>query len=168
MPPQLHEEINYTVLPAFQFQVESRMASNVTVKKKVLAVEIYSNFVQIFDMVQWMPNEMVEYEEWLICTSHKVLLYTIADQQALYTWSVLRLFENWLGAEARKMRLLYLVHALNEYRNPQANKVNVVYFVIAFLIANSVVAEQNQCRHRLPMLVKDRWRRQFGSPWFRP
>lgn len=135
LPPQLHEEINYTALPNSRFETEARLSNNLILKKKMHAIDVYGQFNQIISMESWSLVHNSESREWIMSIAYQVFKYMIADQQALYSWNVLKLFERWAGFRLQRIRNMLIIYSLIQYRNHQANHINVIYFLIAYAAA---------------------------------
>ena len=132
LPPQLHEEINYTTVPNSRFETEARLSNNLILKKKMHAIDVYSQFYQIIQMENWSLVHNSDTKEWILSIAYQVFKYMLADQQALYAWNVLKLFERWIGFKLQRIRNMLVIYCLIQYRNHQANHINVVYFLLAF------------------------------------
>ena len=146
LPPQLHEEINYTSMPNSRFETESRLANGLILKKKVHAIDIYRQFSQIIEMEKWSLVHNSDLQEWILSVAYQVFKYMIADQQALYAWNVLKLFERWIGFKLQRIRNMLVIYSLIQYRNHQANHINVVYFLLAYAVV------RGQSQNSLPVL----------------
>ena len=149
LPPQLHEEINYTALPNARFETESRLANGLILKKKVHAIDIYRQFCQIIEMENWSIVHNSDSQEWVLSIAYQVFKYMLADQQALYAWNTLKLFERWAGFKLQRIRNMLVIYSLIQYRNHQANHINVVYFLIAY------AAVRGNSQHSLPVLSQE-------------
>ena len=132
LPPQIHEEINYTALPNSRFETEARLSNNLVLKKKMHAIDVYTNFTQILSMENWSMIHSSESKEWIMSIAYQVFKYMLADQQALYAWNVLTIFERWTGLRLQRIRNMLIIYCLIQYRNHQANHINVVYYLIAY------------------------------------
>jgi hypothetical protein len=132
LPPQLHEEIKYTAAPNSRFDTETRLSNNLVLKKKVHAIDVYSQFNLAIGIEKWTLVQNSELKEWIASIAYQVFKYMIADQQALYAWNVLKLFERWTKFKLQRIRNILILYSLVQYRNHQANHINVVYFLIAY------------------------------------
>lgn len=133
LPPQLHDEINYTVLPNSRFETEARLSNNLILKKKMHAIDVYEQFYNLICHEKWSLVKSSDFKEWVLKIGFLVFKYMLADQQALYSWNILKLFEKWSGLRLQRMRNMLVVYSLIQYRNYQANHINVSYFLIAYV-----------------------------------
>lgn len=132
LPPQIHEEINYTSITNSRFETEARLSSNLILKKKMHAIDVLTHFSQIIEMENWSLIHNSDSKEWIMSIAYQVFKYMIADQQALYAWNVLRMFERWADLRFQRIRNMLIVYCLIQYRNHQANHINVVYYLLAY------------------------------------
>ena len=138
LPPALHDEINYTVVnqTAEILDTNAKLNSNLILKKKMKSVEVYTQLRQVLSCLKWSPLPAIEYKEWSITLVENVFKYMLADGEALFAYNVLVLSEHMLDCVLHKLRAQLLLYALVQYKNHQANHINVLYFVLAFIVAH--------------------------------
>jgi len=138
LPPALHDEINYTVVnqTAEILDTNAKLNSNLILKKKMKSVEVYTQLRQVLSCLMWSPLPAIEYKEWSITLVENVFKYMLADGEALFAYNVLVLSEHMLACVLHKLRAQLLLYALVQYKNHQANHINVLYFVLAFIVAH--------------------------------
>ncbi|CAG9315658.1 unnamed protein product [Blepharisma stoltei] len=133
IPPQLHEEINYTTIQNIGEMSDSKLSSNLILKKKIHAVEVYSHLHQLIDLLGYSICSSSDFFDWIIYVGSKVFIYMLSDHQAPYAFNVLATLEDWLGFKLQRLRNVLIVYSLIQYRNHQANHLNIVYFVITYV-----------------------------------
>lgn len=133
LPPALHEEISYTVNLSQVDLNESRINSNLVLKKKVRSYEVLMQFDQVLEILSWRALPAVEYKEWTLVIAKHVVKYLLADGQALYAYNAITKAEKALGLKLHKLRMMIGVHSLLQYKNFQANQLNVIFYALAFV-----------------------------------
>jgi hypothetical protein len=133
LPPALHEEINYTINQSMIDLSESRINSNLVLKRKVRSCDVLRQFDQVLEMLKWRAMPAVEYKEWTLMIAESVIKYLLADGQAFYAYNALARAEKSLEVKLHKLRMLVVAHSLLQYKNCQANQLNVLFFALAFV-----------------------------------
>jgi hypothetical protein len=133
LPPALHEEINYTINQSMVDLSESRINSNLVLKKKVRSSDVLKQFDQVLEILKWRAMPAVEYKEWTLMMAESVIKYLLADGQVFYAYNALARAEKLLEVRLHKLRMLVVAHSLLQYKNCQANQLNVLFFALAFV-----------------------------------
>lgn len=133
IPPQLHEEINYTTIQNIGEMSDNKLSSNLILRKKIHSVEVYGHLRHLINLMGYSIHCSSDFIEWVIYIGSKVFIYMLADHQAPYAYNVLNILEEWLGFSLQRLRYLLIVYSLIQYRNHQANHINIIYFVIAYV-----------------------------------
>jgi hypothetical protein len=131
LPPAPHEEINYT---SFQGLEESKIASNLVIKKKVQAGEVCGSLFHLKSCLEWRDPVSIHYTEWVFRTIDNVIKYLMIEGQVFYAYNVLCEAERWYNIRFYRLRLQMLVNSLVQFRNHQAYHINVLYYVHCFLL----------------------------------
>ena len=138
-PPQLHEEINYAAIsPTPMDSTENKLSSNLILKKKMHAIEVYANFLNLVETQAWTLRPSSELNMWILKLGYNVFHYLLGDHQSLYAFNVIKAIERWTGITLHKMRALCVLYCLVQYRNHQATHINVIYYVIAFVLTRNI------------------------------